>query len=143
MKSNLSRALVLALMVAVPAMAAIPPSVTVRIGGAEELGLYHFQVREGDLISISAAANPGDAMWVVAFPIQPTGEIDYSIGALLMWDRRAATGTVASDFEVPKELAAKSFAIVAFAQSADAKLPAQSTEYRVDVLERVEITPAK
>lgn len=144
MKSTISRSLLVALAVAAHAMAAaaIPPSVDIRLGGAEQIGDYRYQVREGDLLSIAATAEAGDSIFVFAFPISKDGEIDDSLGALLMFARPSATGTVSGDFPVAKGLRDRSYALVAvaFSQASGMKF---STDVRVDVLQRAESKTSK
>jgi hypothetical protein len=138
MKSTLSRALLAALVLVAPAMAAIPPSLTIRMGGAELVDVDYYAVRGGSLVTIAVNnATPGDAIWLYAAPLLKTGEIDESAAILLKHERRSDLGQLSGDFLIPKEMDETSFVLRAYSRSLDGSI-GFSADVRVDVLLRAE-----
>jgi hypothetical protein len=105
------------ILVCAPAMAIIPPSVEVRLGGAEPTGWYSYLVNEGDAVDLSVTAQPGDLIWAFAVALNKNGEADYSAVVTLLFDQDCKSGKISGAFEVPAGLAGRKFQIEAIALS--------------------------
>lgn len=104
-------------LVCAPAMAIIPPSVEIRLGGAQQTGLYSFVVQEGDAIDLAVKAQPGDLIWAFAVALDKNGEPDYAAVVTLLFDQDAKSGVVSGAFVIPAGLAGQKFQIEAVALS--------------------------
>jgi len=100
-----------------PAMAIIPPSVHIRLGGAEPAGLYSYLVHEADVITMSVSAQPGDLIWAFAVALNENGEANYSVMVTLLFDPDCKSGQTGATIVVPKGLAGRRFQIEAIALS--------------------------
>lgn len=112
-------------------VAAIPPSVTVRVGGAELVGVSHYLMAEGALVSIAVNAKPGDTIWLVAASVDKAGEADDTTVILLMLGV-ARDGQLSGDFVVPRGFAGQSFELQAHAMNRNGEI-ASSTTVQVSI----------
>ena len=123
-----TRALLGALiLVCAPAMAIIPPSVEIRLGGAEQVGAYAYSVHEGDLVSLTVSGRARKPDLGVRRRGRPDGEVDYSFVVTLMVDRDAKTGRISTALQVPKNLAGRTFAIEAISLSDNGEMSFSTT----------------
>jgi hypothetical protein len=135
LNAKVTRALLAVLVLgAVPAMAAIPPQVEIRLGGAESVGLDHFVVHEGDSVTLAAYAEAGDTIRLFASPIGKYGNIDWTMQTDLLFEKEAPRGQVSGSFSCPKGLAGSSFALLAVAQNARGEV-GHSNWIQIDVVE--------
>jgi hypothetical protein len=131
-KSNLTRVLLVALLAGLPAIAAYPPPVTIRIGGAEPVGPNHWQVVEGTTLGIAVHADPGTLITLFATAIDDQGQ-PLSERAMILLMGRAPYGQIAGAFKVPRGLAGKSFQLQAVAEAEGAR-PEWSAAIIVEVV---------
>ena len=123
-----TRALLGALiLVCAPAMAIIPPSVEIRLAGAQQVGAYAYSVHESDPVSLTVSAEPGSLIWAFAAAVGPNDEVDYSVVVTLMLDRDAKTGRISAALVVPKNLAGRTFAIEAISLSDSGEMSFSTT----------------
>jgi hypothetical protein len=119
-------------LVCAPAIAIIPPSVEIRLGGAEQTGLYSYRVHEGDAVALAVKSQPGDLIWAFAVALDKNGEADYSAVVTLLFDQDCKTGQVSGAFKIPAGLAGQKFQLEAVALSDKGEI-SWSTSLIVDV----------
>ena len=128
-------------LVCAPAMAIIPPSVDIRLGGAEQTGLYSYLVHEGDAVDLVVKAQPGDLIWAFAVALDKNGEPDYSMVVTLLFDQDCKSGMVSGAFTIPAGLAGQRFQLEAVALSDKGEI-SWSTTVLVEVAKNADDTMA-
>ena len=124
-----------------PAMAIIPPSVDIRLGGAELTGLYSYLVHEGDAVTMEVKAQPGDLIWAFAVALNKNGEPDYAAVVTLLFEKDSKAGAVSGDFMIPAGLAGQKFQLEAVALSDKGEI-SWSTTVLVEVAKNADDTMA-
>jgi hypothetical protein len=112
LNSKATRALLCSLICCAPALAIIPPEVTIRIGGADMIGPNHFAVAELAIVGVEVKHKPGDVIWLFAVARDRNGEADYSKVLTLFLDK-CPEGRMYGEYKMPKGTAGSSFEIQA------------------------------
>jgi hypothetical protein len=86
--------------------------------GAEDA----YVAMEKSVVSLSARANVGDTVGVLAVALDKYGQPDYSTVVLLLVDSNSSTGAVSGLFQIPTGLAGMSFQLIGAALTVDGDL---------------------
>jgi hypothetical protein len=121
-----ARVLLAALTLAAPALAAIPPAVLIRIGGAELVAENHYLAIEQATVSIAVTAKPGDTIWLLASSLDASGEPNDTTVIMLMLGT-AQDGQLSGDFVIPAGTAGQSFQLEAHAMNATGEISSSTT----------------
>jgi len=101
-------------LVCAPAMAIIPADIDIKLGGAQQVSIFGYQVKGGDKISLAFTTKPGALLFAFAMPLDDQD----SVLLPLLYEKASASGQAYTELTVPKGVAGV-FQIEAVALSAE------------------------